>query len=110
MLKNYTSEIAADTTLARIERLLVNAGASGVQKLYTSGQCGAIVFQIQFDPHQPPMSIRLPANVAQCQEVLWREYSRASVRGRKTREDFLEQASRTAWKLVQDWCEVQVSL
>lgn len=33
-LKNYTSEIHQDTTISRIERLLVNAGATGIQKLY----------------------------------------------------------------------------
>ena len=29
---------------------------------------------------------------------------------RKSRESFREQAQRTAWKLMQDWIEVQMSL
>jgi hypothetical protein len=109
-LKNYTSGIDADTTLARIERLLVSAGATGIQKLYENQQCSAIVFHIQFQPNERPLSVRLPANVGKCQEALWRDYTKSSVRGRKERSDFLEQATRTAWKLVQDWVEVQISL
>lgn len=106
-LKNYTSEIPVDTTIARIERLLVNAGANGIRKLYENGQCCAIVFQIQLDR---VFEIKLPANVEHCLDALWSDYTKSSVRGRKEKEDFREQAGRTAWKLVQDWAEVQVSL
>lgn len=109
-LKNYTSEISADTTVARIERLLVSAGADGIQKLYDNGQLTSLAFKIQFEPGQPPLAIKLPANVEACQETMWRNYQKESIRGKKNREDFREQAVRTAWKLMQDWCEVQVSL
>lgn len=110
-LKNYTSEISADITIPRIERLLVNAGATGISKHYgPKGECVALLFQIIFKPDTPVVTVRLPANIDHCHEALWREYTKASVRGRKQKEDFQEQATRTAWKLVQDWTEVQVSL
>lgn len=108
-LKNYTSEIAADTTIARIERLVVNAGATGVQKLYIGGICSAIVFEIEFEAGKP-LRVKLPANVEHCLNALWDDYSKSTVRPRKSKDDFLDQATRTAWKLVQDWAEVQISL
>jgi hypothetical protein len=110
-LKNYTSSISADITISRIERLLVNAGASAIQKHYgPRGECAALMFQIAMQTGLPPITVRLPANVDKCLESLWREYTKSSVRGRKQKEDFIDQAARTAWKLVQDWTEVQVSL
>ena len=109
-LKNYTSNIDADTTIARIERMLVCAGASGVQKLYEDGNVSSLVFKIILSPGQPESAIRLPANVPACIESMWTEYVKSSPKGRKTKEDFHDQATRTAWKLTQDWVEVQMSL
>lgn len=109
-LKNYTSKVSADVTIARIERLLVNAGATGFQKLYEGGLCSAIVFQISFERGGMPINVRLPANVQRCQEALFADYVKASPNGRKEKADFADQAAQTAWRLVQDWVEVQVSL
>lgn len=40
-LKNYTSSVPADTTIARIERLLVDGGATGIAKEYEAGRVKA---------------------------------------------------------------------
>lgn len=37
-LKNYTSSVPVNLTVARIEQLLADAGALGVNKDYASGQ------------------------------------------------------------------------
>jgi hypothetical protein len=42
-LKNYTSFIAADITFARIERLLVDAGATGIAKEYEGKRVKALL-------------------------------------------------------------------
>lgn len=110
-LKNYTSGVASDITIARIERCLADAGATGITKQYEAGAVVCIVFEISFSQGAPPLKIRLPANVEQCLEAFWRDHCRTrSARSRKERKDFTEQAVRTAWKLVQDWVEVQMSL
>lgn len=110
-LKNYTSAIPADTTIARIERLLVDSGATGIAKEYEGGRVKALVFQMPYDKDKLPMTIKLPANVDKCLEWFWKDHCRVrSSRSRKTSADFREQAESTAWKLQQDWVQVQTSL
>lgn len=110
-LKNYTSETHADVSIARIERMLVDAGAEGIAKEYESGRVSALVFKIAFDKDKPAVVIKLPANVKACQQFMWQEHCRTrSLHSKKTDKDFLPQAERTAWRTMQDWIEVQVSL
>lgn len=110
-LKNHTSSVPIDTTIARIERMLIDAGATGIGKQIENGQVTAIIFNIAFEPDAPAIPVRLPANVDRCQEAFWKDHCQhRSMRSTKTDKDFREQAARTAWKLQQDWVEVQVSL
>lgn len=110
-LKNYTSSVPADMTIARIERLLVDVGATGVAKEYQAGVVTALMFRIQFSPDKPEVTVKLPANVEACLNTFWKNHcSTRAVRSKKTKDDFKEQAARTAWKLQQDWVEVQISL
>lgn len=124
-LKNYTSDVPIHQTVYRIEQVLIKAGVTGIEKLYGPNQeVTAITFKIQFDPARPAVSIRMPADVAAAQEAMWRDYvdgDRVSDDGerivwcksgnkKKTRTSFLQQGERTAWKLVQDWIEVQISM
>lgn len=108
-LKNYTSSVPAAQTIANIERLLVNAGATGFQKIFTNKLCTALIFLIEFKPGQK-VAIKVPGNVELCAEALWKEYLGNVVKPRKTKADFYDQAARTAWKLAQDDIAVQISL
>jgi hypothetical protein len=110
-IKNYTSTVPVDTTMARIERLLVDAGATGIGKEYAGRVPVSLIFRLPLGPGKPDVAIKLPANVSACVESLWKQYRlTASARSSKTKEDFREQAARTAWKLQQDWLEVQISM
>ena len=122
-LKNYTSDVPVSQTVARIEQVLLRAGVKAIAKEY--GPCSevaAITFRIEAGPGQPLLSIRMPAEVERAQNALWLEYvgtDKLSTDGntvywhsrkKKRRKDFLDQGARTAWKLVQDWIEVQISM
>lgn len=107
-LKNYTSSIPASTTISYIESHLAACGVNGITKQYEGLVPVALFFHVELENNR--YTIRLPANVAQVCEVLWNDY-RASVRTpRKQKSDFMDQASRTAWKIQQDWVQVQMSL
>ncbi len=122
-LKNYTSEVPTHLTVYRIEQVLIKCGAAGITKEYasTAGEIAAVTFQIE-TPTSGMVSIRLPVDVERAQEALWLDYVGSeklspdgqsvhwNSRKKKTRAEFKDQAQRTAWKIVQDWVEVQMSM
>lgn len=107
-LKNYTCGIPASTTISYIEAYLAQCGVTGISKAYDNGVPVAIFFHVEIGGSR--YTIRLPAKVAEVQESLWKDYVSSTTRPRKKREDFKEQAARTAWKIQQDWVQVQMSL
>lgn len=119
-IKNYTSDVPAGTTINRIQNLLIEAKVNGITMEYgPNGNILALLFHVDLDRRY---SIRLTANVDQVQETFWKEYvgsDRLSSDGqtvfwngrkRRNKSSFREQAERTAWKLQQDWVQVQLSL
>ena len=108
-LKNYTSEVPVATTISRIEQTLIRVGVNGITKEYgPQAEVCALTFHITLGESR--VAIRLPANRDQALNALWENYKAEHPRGRLARKDFAQQAERTAWKLMQDWCEVQLSL
>jgi hypothetical protein len=122
-LKNYTSEVPVTQTIHRIEQVLIRCGVSGIMKEYApmpAGEVSAITFQI--DTPTGKMTIRLPADKNKALEALWLDYADGdklteegdaivwNPRKKKRKSDFAQQAERTAWKIVQDWVEVQMSM
>ena len=108
-IKNYTSSVSAETTIARMEAKLAAAGVDGIMKMYNEKrQVSAIAFRITLDR---TYSVKLPANAEACFQALWKEYCRRTVRPREaTKATIREQAHRTAWKLLEDWVLVQLSM
>jgi len=103
-----------------MEEILIKAGVQSIVKEYgPAAEVAAIMFRI--DLNGRAITVRLPADKARCQDALWKDYvgkDRVSHDGQyvlnhrkpKRRAAFAEQAERTAWKLVLDWVEVQISM
>lgn len=123
-LKNYTSDVPVPQTLHRIEQTLIKCGVTGIAKEYAPNNVGKIValtFCIKLDG-LTPMNVRIPVDEEKALQCLWLDYADGekltadgsqlewSSRKKKKRSEFREQAERTAWKLMQDWVEVQMSL
>ena len=104
-LKNYTSSVPAVTSQGRIETCLVAAGATDISKKYYEGICTAITFRLVIE--NIPVFFQLPAKVDPCFKVLWGEVKRPQP---GTREKVKKQAEMTAWKIVSDWVEIQLSM
>lgn len=104
----------------RIEQVLLQCGVTGITKEYgPDAKLAAIMFSVLFD-QQTRLTIRLPAKEQAAWDALWRDYAGDdlsadhnsliySSRKTKRKSDFKEQSERTAWKLVSDWVEIQMS-
>jgi hypothetical protein len=121
-LKNYTSDVPVSQTIYRIEQVLIKGGVSWIEKEYApTGKVLAITFKIEIEAGLP-MRVRLPVNEEQALQALWLNYvdgDKLDSTGealhwpknkKKVKSDFKDQAERTAWKIVQDWVEVQMSM
>ena len=120
-LKNYTSGVPVAQTLARIEKVLIRCGVQGITKEYlgTNGLVTALMFHLEI-PGQPAATVRLAPKIEAAQRSLWVNYAGSDLQPdgklkwnsqkRQTLKDFAEQAERTAWRLVQDRVEIEMSL
>ena len=106
-IKNYTSTVDASRSMAKIEELLVEIGATNINKKYEEKICTGITFLLFDQQLQQTMPFHLKAQVEECFAILWQEVKRP----RPDTKDLLrKQASRTAWKVLCDWTEVQCSM
>lgn len=111
-LKNRTSTVPVERTIARIEQALAKAGASTVVKEYgPKADVAALTFTIELGA-EGAFTVRLPVNTRAIADRMLaaRTAKGRRTRGTVTRDTFMPQAERTAWKLMQDWVEVQLSL
>lgn len=110
MIKNRTSAVPIERTVARIEAALVRGGAYGIRKDYEGGQLHSVTFVVKMPatPQHPErhITVRLPANISGVYDAL-RTQVRKPRRG--TLDKLRDQAARTAWKLTQDWVELQMT-
>jgi len=111
-LRNYTSTVPVAVTISRIESILIQCGVRGITKEYgPQGETVALTFHI--DQGESKIAVRLPANRDDALNAFWADYCERHPKDwkrRKSRKDFAQQAERTAWKLMQDWVGVQMSL
>jgi hypothetical protein len=105
-LRNYTSEVPAAHSVAKIAAALVDHGATDIQHTYADKQLIGIAFIITL-PEGQQMPIKLPARTKQIEILLTRELRR---RTPETLDRAKAQAQRTAWKLLAEWVEIQLTL
>lgn len=110
-IKNYTSTVSVDKSVAHIERRLVDHGAHDILKIYENKRLEGIAFIATIEGQKIPF--RIPARVENVRKAMISELKRPRTgnRGRVSSVDRAsEQAERTAWKLLSDWVDVQMSL
>ena len=102
-LKNYSTSVSGERTIAEIEKMLAGFGAISVIKEYQSdGTVHLLAFKVG------DVSYKLPANIKGVYDVMYgnkqRYYGRDSVKNRE------KQAYRVAWRIIKDWLHAQLSL
>ncbi len=106
-LKNYTSSVPATRSISYIETKLAQNGAREILKLYDDNcRVTGICFVVPLNGQDMPF--KLPAKIAECENVL---RANLSPRARpETRKKVIQQAERTAWKILSDWVEAQMAM
>lgn len=110
-LKNYTSNVPAGQSISKLEKKLVEAGASDISKSYKDGVCVSVRFRLEIKNNtgiKIPMFFELPARVENAYKVFLSQRTYAP--NEKAKQDMREQAEKTAWKIVAEWVEIQISM
>ena len=106
-LQNYTSGISADRSTAFIQRQVIDRGAKYVQlELGDNKEVVAISFQLAVSGKD--VQFKVQANITACTQKL---EAMLTPRSRpETRKKIPKQAERTAWKILADYVEVQMTM
>lgn len=106
-IKNYTSTVDASRSMAKIEEMLVEIGATNINKKYEEKICTGITFLLYDQQLQQTLPFHLKAQVEECFLILWKDVKRPR---HDTKAVLKHQASKTAWKILSDWTEIQCSM
>jgi hypothetical protein len=104
-IKNYTSQINAETSISRIEKNLVKAGCNNILKSYEDEILTGLSFTKIVSDNT--MAFKVEAKTKTIYKLLMAEYTRPT---EKSKEIALQQSERTAWKIISDWIEIQLTL
>jgi hypothetical protein len=108
-IKNYTSTVPILDSISRIEYRLAQAGAMHIAKSYAedkSGKPTGMMFQIMIE--NIPMTFKLPAKADNVYKYLRMQRKKLPTKAQD--EGLRMQADRTAWKILNDWIDIQVSM
>jgi hypothetical protein len=104
-IRNYTSNIDSAKSISLIEKSLVEVGAIKISKDYKDGKISGILFQIIIN--QQPLIFKLPSR----SETIYKLFSEQIKKPRKhTLDTIRDQSERTAWKLLYEWVQIQISM
>jgi|SRR4051812_490502 hypothetical protein len=104
LIKNYSTEVPLEKTLAEIQSLLANNGATGIMFDYDGqGNLNAVFFKIRYGEKDLPF--RLPAKPQQVYNALFAGMQYEN----RLREDRMKKAQRIAWRICKLWLEAQIT-
>jgi hypothetical protein len=106
LIKNYTTDIPVDRTIAEIQKLLAENGARGISLELQNGHIKDIYFKILLKNKELPF--RLPAKAERVYQALWGE--KEEWEHKRYGEGWKAQAERIAWRICKTWLEAQITL
>ena len=105
LIKNYTTDIPAEQTIAEIHKLLAENGARGIAMDYDeNGLVIDVFFKIFLNGRELPF--RLPAKADQVYEALFADKGGEDYYGESGRI----KAQNIAWRICKTWLEAQITL
>lgn len=105
-IKNYTTSVSSEKTIAEIQSMLAKNGASRIMTEYdTKGEVSALCFTLKMKESELPFS--LPIREESILKVL--ENQRRA--GKLPRSYVTQaQAKRIGWRILKDWVDAQLAL
>ncbi len=107
-IKNYTTSVSANRSMAEIEGILLDFGATDFLKQAVDKQYVSLAFGIKRGDRTIPFKIN--ANIPRVAVALHHLDASMRTRKNKTPADFMEQAYRVAWRVIKDYVHSQLSL
>jgi hypothetical protein len=107
LIKNYTTDIPVERTIAEIQTILAHNGARGIALEYDErGTIKDIFFKILLNKRELPF--RLPAKAERVYQALWGE--KQQWEHTRYGAGWRQQAERIAWRICKSWLEAQITL
>ena len=112
-IKNYSTSIGVEQTIAQIEKILAKHGARAILKEYdVSGRVMAVnfiaeVFEGQSVPFRLPLDIQALMEVINYQIDHPKEHEGRIERKHKNDMDY---ARRVGWRIIRDWVDAQMMM
>jgi hypothetical protein len=104
MIKNYTTEIPAERTIAEIHTLLAQNGARGIATEYTKdGLIENVYFKIPVGGKE--LAFRLPAKP----ELVYKNLFANMQYEERLRKQRTKKAQNIAWRICKTWLEAQIA-
>ncbi len=109
-IKNYSTDVPVDRTVAEIEKMLTKSAASKILKDYDSaGNIFGLSFVINTVHGQMP--VRMPVRIEKVIEVFKIQVSKGLLEKRYWEGDWARaQAARVGWRILRDWLDAQLAL
>lgn len=103
-IKNYTTTIKSEKTIAEIQQILAKHKAKAILTEYDNeGNATSLSFKV--DTINGEIGIKLPVNIEKVLQVLKNQ------RKNNTQvKDTKEQALKTGWRNIKDWIDAQMAL
>lgn len=102
---NYSTTIPAYKTVAEVEYMLMQHGATAVMKTFEDGRISGLTFGIAVSGRQIP--VKLPIRIEAVLEAMKREKKQHPQKKMKLT---MEQAEMVAWRQIRDWIEAQMQM
>lgn len=108
-LKNYTTQVPVERTVAEIEKILAKYGATDIWKHYDGiGNVTGINFIVPTDIGKIPFKI--PAKPEAVRAILVEKRKRGYKAISAAKATDMGHARRVCWRIIKDWIHAQISL
>ena len=105
LIKNYTTEIPVERTIAEIQAILAQNGARGIALEYDgNGRIQDIFFKIRLQDKELPF--RLPAKPEKVYAAIFAGMQYED----RLRQERMRKAEAIAWRICKTWLEAQITL